>query len=124
MIDYGYAIKASNSIFIKQVNRMKSAVDHTMATWHGATASTASGRALSQQVSGTKIDECTDLLGNLQIMWGNYLVGIRDPLLDLVDKTIPGAGMKVSDDGSVTAPRVPYLAAYLEFRRHFSSKPN
>ncbi|GAB11700.1 hypothetical protein GOARA_082_00890 [Gordonia araii NBRC 100433] len=106
MITYGREIEKGNRSFSTEVNGMKSTVDRAMMNWQGNAATAASGRAWSEHVSATKIDDSVARLATQYQKWGKILSAIKDPLINLVD-SVPASGMSVSDSGVVTAPRVP-----------------
>ncbi|MFT4011186.1 MAG: hypothetical protein QM655_14205 [Nocardioidaceae bacterium] len=109
MKDYGSAIKAQGREFIASVTRAQTSVDKTMVAWQGSAATAAAGRTWADAVAATKVDDVVDGLGDVQIMWGHQLAGTKDRLLVLVDNEAPAAGMRVSDDGHVTPPKVPVI---------------
>lgn len=114
MNTYGDALSSANRTFAEQIGGMRSAVDNTMLYWQGSGASAASGRAWSEQVAATQIDEAVEGVSEKYKAFGTQLSGIKGALLDIVDKEVPAAGMTVADDGKVTAPRVPPTGKMLD----------
>ncbi len=107
MVTFGTELGAKNGDFVKHVDQMGRDVAGTMKNWKGAAATAASARALGERMSATNIDEVAVGLVSLFDKYGKQLDGTRTSLLDVVDKEAAGAGMKVTDDGSVTAPTYP-----------------
>lgn len=111
---YGDALLSANQAFSGQIDAMRSAVDNTMLHWRGSGASAASGRAWSEQVAATQIDEAVTGVAEHHKAFGTQLTGLKGSLLDIVDKEVPAAGMTVADDGKVTAPKVPMTGKLLD----------
>jgi len=107
MLDYATSLLASNSTFTDQVHRMHRAVDSAMDKWQGEAAAAASARSLSETLAASHIDTAVIAIAEAHASHGGILDGIRTSLLAIVDLEVPGAGMSVSDDGTVTAPTVP-----------------
>ncbi|ORI18820.1 hypothetical protein BJD99_18910 [Rhodococcus sp. 1163] len=107
MTDYATSLLASNSTFTDQVHRMDRAVDSAMDRWQGDAAAAASARSLSESLASSHIDTAVIAIAEAHASHGSVLDGIRASLLAIVDFEVPGAGMTVADDGSVTAPTVP-----------------
>jgi hypothetical protein len=121
MLDYATSLLASNSTFTDQVHRMDRAVDSAMDKWQGDAAAAASARSLSESLAASHIDTAVIAIAEAHASHGGILDGIRASLLAIVDLEAPGAGMAVSDDGTVTAPTVPVggavvIAALLQSR--------
>lgn len=107
MLDYATSLLASNSTFTDQIHRMDRAVDSAMNKWQGDAAAAASARSLSETLAASHIDTAVIATAEAHASHGGILDGIRTSLLAIVDLEAPGAGMTVSDDGTVTAPTVP-----------------
>lgn len=107
MLDYATSLLASNSTFTDQIHRMDRAVDAAMDKWQGEAAAAASARSLSQSLAASHIDTAVIAIAEAHSSHGGILDGIRTSLLAIVNLEAPGAGMTVSDDGTVTAPTVP-----------------
>ena len=121
MLDYATSLLASNSTFTDQVHRMDRAVDSAMDKWQGDAAAAASARSLSESLAASHIDTAGIAIAEAHASHGGILDGIRASLLAIVELEAPGAGMAVSDDGTVTAPTVPVggavvIAALLQSR--------
>jgi hypothetical protein len=121
MLDYATSLLASNSTFTDQIYRMDRAVDSAMDKWQGEAAAAASARSLSESLAASHIDTAVIAIAEAHASHGGILDGIRTSLLAIVDLEAPGAGMTVSDDGTVTAPTVPVggavvIAALLQSR--------
>ncbi|WP_237137532.1 hypothetical protein [Mycobacteroides abscessus] len=114
MNTYGDGLLAANRTFTEQIDGMRSAVDNTMLHWKGSAASAASGRAWSEQVAGTQMDDAVTEVADHYKTFGTQLSGIKGSLLDIVDKEVPAAGMTVADDGKVTAPKAPQTGKLLD----------
>lgn len=111
---YGDGLLAANRTFTEQIDGMRSAVDNTMLHWKGSAASAASGRAWSEQVAATQMDDAVTAVADHYKTFGTQLSGIKGSLLDIVDKEVPAAGMTVADDGKVTAPKAPLTGKLLD----------
>lgn len=107
MLEYATSLLASNSTFTDQIHRMDRAVDAAMDKWQGEAAAAASARGLSESLAASHIDTAVIAIAEAHSSHGGVLDGIRTSLLAIVDLEAPGAGMTVSDDGTVTAPTVP-----------------
>lgn len=107
MVDYATFLLASNTTFADQMHRMDRAVDAAMDKWQGDAAAAASARSLSESLAASHIDTAVIAIAEAHASHGAVLDGIRTSLLAIVDLEVPGAGMSVADDGTVTAPTVP-----------------
>ncbi|WP_254900624.1 alpha/beta hydrolase [Rhodococcus sp. 1168] len=107
MVDYAKSLLASNNTFTDQMHRMDRAVDAAMDKWQGDAAAAASARSLSESLAASHIDTAVIAIAEAHASQGAVLDGIRTSLLAIVDLEVPGAGMSVADDGTVTAPTVP-----------------
>lgn len=121
MLEYATSLLASNSTFTDQIHRMDRAVDAAMDKWQGEAAAAASARGLSESLAASHIDTAVIAIAEAHSSHGGVLDGIRTSLLAIVDLEAPGAGMTVSDNGTVTAPTVPVggavvVAALLQSR--------
>ncbi|MFC9996373.1 hypothetical protein [Nocardia sp. NPDC127526] len=107
MVSFGTALTTGTSEFTKQVGNMGSAVDKTSLGWKGSASVAATASAISRKVTATRIDEIVTQVADYYKTYGARLDGTRTALLTIVDNTAPAAGMKVADDGTVTAPTYP-----------------
>ncbi|WP_194852926.1 hypothetical protein [Nocardia sp. SYP-A9097] len=108
MVTFGAALTTGNTEFTKQVGNMSTAVDKTTTGWKGAASAAATAGAISQKLTGTRIDEVVTSVAEYYKTYGSRLDGTRTALLTIVDNSAPAAGMTVADDGTVTAPRYPH----------------
>ncbi len=107
MVTFGKAITTGSGEFTKQVSNMAAAVDRTVSEWKGEASAAASARSVSHRLSGTRVDEVLTSVAEYYKVFGTRLDGTRTAVLDIVDNAAPAAGMKVADDGTVTAPKYP-----------------
>lgn len=107
MVDFGKALDTGTTEFTKQVGNMSTAVDKTTANWKGAASSAATAGKISQRLTGTRIDEIVTAVADYYKTYGGRLDATRTAVLKIVDQSAPAAGMKVADDGTVTAPKYP-----------------
>ncbi|WP_410871254.1 hypothetical protein [Nocardia sp. A7] len=113
MVSFGAALTTGTGEFTEQVRNMASAVDKTVHGWKGVASAAASAGSVSQKLIGTRIDEVVTSVAEYYKTYGAQLDGTRTAVLNIVDNAAPAAGMKVADDGTVTAPKYPATSGTL-----------
>ncbi|KZM70447.1 alpha/beta hydrolase [Nocardia terpenica] len=107
MVTFAADLAAQNDTFTKRVEQANHDVDTTLNSWQGEAAAAASARGLSQELAGNHLSETVVTVADLFNGYGSELDGYRTALLTIVDGELPFAGLRVDDEGNVTAPTLP-----------------
>ncbi|MFB8282852.1 hypothetical protein [Nocardia colli] len=117
MVTYGTQLATHTGDFVRQVEGMGRDVDAVADGWKGEAASAASVRAVGEKLSGNYIDEVAGRIAQYFASFGLQLDLTKTSLLTIVDNEAAAAGMKVADNGTVTAPKYPgspFLASIMQ----------
>ncbi|WP_194834495.1 hypothetical protein [Nocardia sp. XZ_19_369] len=107
MVTYGTQLASRTGDFVREVDGMGRDVDAVAKGWKGEGAAGASVRALGEKLSANYIDEVAGRIAQYFATYGLQLDLTKTSLLTIVDNEAAAAGMKVADNGTVTAPRYP-----------------
>jgi hypothetical protein len=107
MVDLADTLTTQNDTFSAEVEKMDRDVDTAMNGWKGNAATAASVRAVADKLAGDHIGAAVVTLADTLDTFGAELDGYRTAMLNIVDNEVPAAGMKIDDQGNVTAPAVP-----------------
>ncbi|WP_225726560.1 MULTISPECIES: hypothetical protein [unclassified Nocardia] len=107
MVTYGTQLAASNESFVGSVDKMRRDVEGMAKGWRGDGAAAASARAVGERLSATYIDDVASRIAAYYKAYGTQLDLTRTAIMTIVDNEAPAAGMRVADDGTVTAPKYP-----------------
>ncbi|WP_216893621.1 alpha/beta hydrolase [Nocardia alni] len=107
MVAFAADLTAQNDTFRTEVERANRDVETAMNDWKGSAATASATRSLAQRLEAAHLGETLVTIADHLDTSGAELDDYRTALLSIVDHEIPGAGMRVDDDGTVTAPRVP-----------------
>jgi len=107
MVGFAADLTVQNDTLSTEVERANRDVDTAMNTWKGSAATAAAARSLSHHLAAGHLGETLVAIADHLDTYGAEMDGYRTALLGIVDHEVPGAGMRVDDDGNVTAPTVP-----------------
>jgi len=107
MVTYATNLIDGNDTFTDQLHAMHSAVEDTITYhWQGGAANGAEARSVAEKVSGTHIATAVVGLADQYNTFGVQLDHLQQSLNNAL-KDAASYGMKVNDDGTVTAPQAP-----------------
>ncbi|MFI5776884.1 alpha/beta hydrolase [Nocardia sp. NPDC051570] len=105
MLTFATDLATRTDTFSTEIERSNRDIDTAMNNWHGAAATAASARALSDELAANHLGQTLITIADHYNTYGTELSGYRTALLTAVaDAT--RAGMTVDDQGNVTAPKV------------------
>lgn len=107
LLDVAEDLTTQANTLSAQLQQMDRDIDTAMNHWQGDAASAALARSLSQKLAGNHIAAAMLTLADHLDNASPVLDGFRDAVLKIVDIEAPAAGMTVTDDGTVTAPKMP-----------------